>query len=148
VERLEKDLKRAAKDIGSFRKLCMAEGAIRLVVDRKSFITPVAFARPLGVFSGGSHMAQILQALIDEDVVRGRPTRVAVIVNSRTLVPGAGYFQYMREKHKVEVPKDEDAEEAYWMSQLAELGYPYDVDQVPIIGVDDIAETTEAPGDD
>lgn len=144
VERLEQDLKRAAKDLGSFRKLCMAEGALRLVLDRRELITPVALARPLGIFSGGSHMAQILQALTDEDFLKGRPVRVSAIVNSKTLRPASGYFNYLRQKHKVDIPEHPAAEEAYWMSQLTALGYPEDEELIEVIGVDD---ETEAEGE-
>lgn len=143
VERVTKDLKRLEKDLSSFRKLCMAEGALRLVLDRKELITPVAFARPLGLFSGGSHMAQILQALTDEDFARRRPPRVSAIVNSKSLRPASGYFNYLREKHKVDIPQHPAAEEAYWLSQLEALGYPEGVDELPVVGVDDEPEVEE-----
>jgi hypothetical protein len=142
VDRLASDLKDLAKDLGSFRKLCMAEGAIRLVADRKKLITPVAFARALGLYSGGSHMAQILCALTDEDFTKRRPVRSSVIVNSKTLRPASRYFNYLRQKHKVEIPEHPAAEEAYWLSQLDALGYP-DVDSVQVLGVDDEPEVEE-----
>jgi hypothetical protein len=99
-------------------------GILRYFKSRRRTIDYVALAKALGMFSGGSELAQILGKLQEEDDAEGQGFLSSLVVGKNTGVPGSGYFENAREVLGRDIARDEGAEREFWAGEIEKLGLP------------------------
>lgn len=80
----------------------------------------VPLARTLGVFSGGTALAEALGEVQKLDHLAGRPLRSSLVVGKNTGIPGPGYFVMAHQFHKFGNTAVEEF--AFWLQQMDSLG--------------------------
>ncbi len=99
-----------------------AQAVIRHAVITRTMLTYVPLAQTLKMFSGSTALAEMLGAIMAEDHSHGRPLSCAIVVGVQSGKPGRGFFDMAR-RLGYQVGNTQQAEEAFWKSQLTALGF-------------------------
>jgi very-short-patch-repair endonuclease len=96
-------------------------GIVKVCIARKTLVDYLSIASALGMFSGGSELAQCLGRIMDEDVREKRPLSCAAVVSKNTGLPGKGFFAQARSL-KLFSGESAAEERAFWEQQARALG--------------------------
>jgi|SRR6478609_731926 len=85
------------RDARLVMRACCVRGILLDRIFSRKTITYQELAQILKTLPGGGELAQSLSLITADDAAQKRPLSVAVVVNSRTGVPGKGFFDQCRE---------------------------------------------------
>ncbi len=106
------------RDARLVMRACVVRGILLDRVFNHQTITYQELGEILKTIPGGGELAQALSIITTDEAAHRQPLSVAIVVNSRTGVPGQGFFDQCRElgllgpKRPLELPRDEAQEPA------------------------------------
>jgi hypothetical protein len=101
-------------------KIARIEGVIDYVISQGQTVNYIELAKPLGMFSGGSELADLLGKIFAADVAAGKPSRTAAVIRTDTGMPGFGFYDMA-----VEVAHCGNTMQAkvdFWLDAIKQLG--------------------------
>lgn len=80
------------RELRALLKLTQIQAVIDFVISQGQTVNYITLAKPFGLFSGGSELAELLGKIFDADYAAKKPTRTAAVVRSDTGMPGFGFY--------------------------------------------------------